>query len=374
MDKKRIDALLQYRAPNSVTITLPTHEKGEGVKQDPIRLKNLIKEAEDQLVSRGMKQKEAESLLEEVKELISKPIFWAYMDDGLVIMKSDEETEIVKTPYPVEERVYVRDHFLVTPLLPLISMDGTFSLLAVSRKNVRLLACTRNSVANITPESAETSIDEYLEEAPEKELQFHTGADGKDAMFFGHGSGKDEKKNVLEAFFRRLEDELTPVLNRRKDPLIIAGLEDNIAFYKKYNQYNRTMPQTVGMNPDELSDDELRDKGWEQIQSYFLKEMYASINMIQENQNKLVSNNLSDIIENTIMGKSKTVFIATNERVFGRYDDENHDVKIAPSPSEEDIDLLNFLALKARETGADVYALPKTEMPIQANTAAEFRF
>jgi hypothetical protein len=37
----------------AVSIFLPTHRAGQEIQQDPIRLKNLLKQAESQLISEG---------------------------------------------------------------------------------------------------------------------------------------------------------------------------------------------------------------------------------------------------------------------------------------------------------------------------------
>src|SRR5690625_6759883 len=100
-------------------------------------------------------------------------------------------------PYPVQEQAYVADHFLITPILSMISMDGSFFVLAVSRQNLRLLRCTRNEVADVTPAGISTSVEDYLEEDPERQIQFHTGTHGQKAMYFGHDDKDTEKMIVV---------------------------------------------------------------------------------------------------------------------------------------------------------------------------------
>lgn len=371
---KTVDAILEKNGNPLVTITLPTHKKGEEIKQDPIRFKNLIGETIEKLKNRGMKQAEAEEFMSEASKLLDQPRFWTHQDHGLVAYIAKDFFEYYKVPYSVKEKAYLNSHFLITPLLPMVSMDGTFSVLAVSRKNPRLLHCTRNEVTDITPAEAPKGVSEYLEEAPEKELQFHTGAEGTDAMFFGHGGGEEDKKIVVEQYFRELEKEITNELKQRNEPLVLIGLEDNLSFYKKINNYNRVIDHTVDGNPDELSSMQLKDEGWKEIKTYFLKDMYSSLEQFSEKDNEKVSNNLAEIVESTVMGKSKTIFISQGESRWGRYDDSTHEVHFTDSPEEDDVELLNWLASKGRETGSKVYILPKEEMPIKATVAAEFRF
>lgn len=374
VSEKKVQELLNSNGNPLITITLPTHKKGEEVKQNPIRYKNLLTKVTDTLTERGMKENEIEKLLKPAADLVNKPLFWSHQDEGLAVYLSPNVFETYKLPYSVEEQTYVNNHFLITPLLPMLSLDGTFSVLAVSRKNVRLLHCTRNSITEITPEDTPRSIDEWLEVTPEKELQFHTGAGGKDAMYFGHGSGNEVKRVVAEQYFRDVEKQISDAMNKLGEPLVLVGLEDNISFYRSINSYSRTIDQKIDANPDELSNAQIRDYGFGEIKSYFLKDLYHSLDQFNEKDNEKVSNNMAEIVEATVMGKSRTIFISQGEVRWGRYDPDNHQVEFTNTPGEQDVDLMNWLAIKGKETGSNVYMLPRGEMPRHSTVAAEFRF
>ena len=371
---KTVEEILEKNGNPLISITMPTHRMGEEIKQDPIRFKNLLADVNGTLSEQGLKQTEIDDILKPAKDLLEKPMFWAHQDNGLVVYLAKGYFNHFQLPYSVEEKSYINTHFLITPILPMVSLDGTFNVLAISRKNARLLKCTRNDVTDITPDDVSTAVDDYLEVAQEKQLQFHTGADGSKAMFFGHGSGDEDHRGVLEAYFRELEEGMTKELKKDYNPVVLVGLEDNLAFYKSINSYNRTVDHTIDANPDEMKDHELKDKGFEKIQSYFLKDMYNSLDQFSERADSKVSNNLSEVIESTVMGKSKTIFIAMGDDRWGQYDEDAHEVHLTDNPSNGDVDLLNWLAVKGIETGSNVYILPRDEMPMKSTVAAEFRF
>jgi hypothetical protein len=371
---KTVEEILEKNGNPLISITMPTHKMGEDIKQDPIRFKNLLANVTDALSDRGMKQSDIDEILKPAKELLEKPMFWSHQDNGLVVYLAKGYFNYFQLPYSVEEKSYINTHFLITPILPMVSLDGTFNVLAISRKNARLLQCTRNGSKDITPDEVSTDIDDYLEVVQEKQLQLHTGAERNKAMFFGHGSGDEDNRGVLEAYFRQLEKAITDKLKNNNHPLILIGLEDNLAFYKSINSYNRTVDQTVDTNPDDLKDHDLKDNGWEKIQNYFLKDMYNSLDQFSERTDNKVSNNLTEVIESTVMGKSKNIFLSMGEDRWGHYDEDNHEVHLTDEPSNEDVDLLNWLAVKGLETGSNVYILPREEMPMKSTVAAEFRF
>lgn len=374
VSEKTIHELINKNSDVLVTITLPTHKKGEESKQDPIRFKNLLSEAGKKIEEKISKNGAADALLKQARELLDKPLFWSHADKGLAVYISDDLFEVYKLPYEIEEQVFVNDHFMVTPLLPMTSMDGSFTVLAVSRQNVRLLRCNRNDVEDITPDEIPTSVEDYLEIDPEKQLQFHTGSSGQKAMYFGHNANEEDKMVVVEQFYREIERGITSELKKTGDPLILTGLVENTGLYSNVNTYLRIVDNRVKHNPDSLTDKELKDKGWEIIRKYFLSDMYKTLDNFSETANDKVSNNLGDIVEATVMGKSQTIFISKGEKKWGFYDADNHTVHYSNQPGSNDVELLNWLSIKAIKTGSKVYLLPKEEMPIRSTVAAEFRF
>ncbi|TVR18404.1 MAG: hypothetical protein EA391_02370 [Balneolaceae bacterium] len=374
VSEKTIHELIEKNSDVSVTITLPTHRKGEESKQDPIRFKNLLTKATEKITDINPENGFADNLLNEAKLLLEKPLFWSHVDRGLAIYISEDRFDVYKLPYEVEEQVFVNNHFMITPLLPMTSMDGAFSVLAVSRQKIRLLLCTRNEVEDITPANIPLSVEDYLEIDPEKQLQFHSGSRGQRAVYFGHGANEEDKLIILESFYREIEKEITKVLKQNNYPLVLTGLNENIGVYRKVNSYNRTLDEIVKRNPDELKDKELKDRGWELIQTYFLGDMYKSLKNLKKLTNDKVSNNLGEIVEATVMGKAQTIFISKGEKKWGFYDEENHTVQYSNNPNGNDVELLNWLSITAFKTGSKVYMLPKEEMPIRSTVAAEYRF
>ncbi len=374
VSEKTISELINQDGEIFVTITLPTHKKGEESKQDPIRFKNLLNEAGQKLAGKISGNGNIEKLLKPAKELLDKPLYWSHLDRGMAVYITEDSFRVYKLPYPVEAQVFVNDHFLITPLLPMTSMDGTFCLLSVSRQKLRLLQCTRNEVADITPDNISTSVDDYLEVDPEKQLQFHSGSKGQKAVYFGHNANEEDKMIVVEMYLREVEKEITNILNQSENPLVLVGLAENVSLYRKINNYNRVLDAEVLVHPDELSEKILRDKAWDIIKNHFLADMYRSLENYGESSKEMYSNNLGDIVEATVMGKSNTIFIAKDEQKWGFYDEENHTVQYSNNGNNDDVELLNWLSITGFKRGSKVYMLPKEEMPTRSTVAAEFRF
>ncbi len=372
--EKMIKKLIQKNGQRKVTLTLPTEKVGDKRQQNPIRFKNLLTHASGQLVERGMREDEAAAYLQPAKELLGQPLFWSSMEHGMVVYLAPDYFEVFKIPYEIREMVYVNQHFRITPLLPMISTNGSFCVLAISQENVRLLRCTRTNVTNITPEEIPVTISGWLDETPQPHIQFHTGTEGDGAMFFGHGASEEDRKEILQQYFRDVEKGITAAMKRINDPLVLAGLKTNISLYKKVNNYGRILENAIERNPDDLTDAQVRDHGWEHIRDYFLKDLYQSVDVYRESPSERISSDPSEIITSTIMGKSAAIFIKKDHIRWGKYDDANHKVLYRNEPGSDDVDLMNWLSIKGLETGSNVYILSPDEMPDQSEVAALFRF
>lgn len=374
ISRNTIDRLNEKAGKLNLTITLRTHKAGEEVRQNPIRFKNLLATAEKKLVRLGMKQQEVERWLHRPRQLLDDFNFWNHTDKGLALYISDETFELFALPYGLQENVYLQDHFLVTPLLPMISLNGSWHMLALGQKRLRLLRCTRESVSDVTPDDIFTDIEEFIEEKPEVQLQFHTASGNREAIFFGHGGSDEDKKTITRKYFHGVEESVTRVLRSSGDPLLLAGNEEAISIYRSLNKYERLMKPVVNGSPVEMKNEELRDAGWDVIRDHFLREMFQAIEQFGEEGNERTSTNLSKIATSTVMGRVDTLFIAMDESSWGVYDPSEHTVHHTHTDNGESVELLNWTALKALEQGGMVYVLPKDEMPASATIAALFRF
>jgi len=61
LTRDTVTELAAARYSPAVSILVPTHPTGPETRQDPIRLKNAVKEAQEKLVDQGMRSSEAEA-------------------------------------------------------------------------------------------------------------------------------------------------------------------------------------------------------------------------------------------------------------------------------------------------------------------------
>src|SRR5699024_7033901 len=135
-------------------------------------------------------------------------LFWQHSDSGLALFISNEDFEYYRIPLRFKERVMVGNHFLITPLVPMISLEGSYCVLALSQKNVRLLKCSRALVEEVALDEAPGSIEEFQKfDVFQKHLQHHSGqGSGNTAIFHGQGGSEETDSEVLSNYLKTIEN------------------------------------------------------------------------------------------------------------------------------------------------------------------------
>lgn len=152
---------------------MPAHRAGRETEQDPIRFKNLLRQAEERLLTKGMRSAQVRDLLKVPQRLLQDQAFWRHQSDGLAVFFSEDIFHFFRLPIEFAELVVISDRFHVKPLLPLLTSDGTFHILAISQNQLRLPAGTQHTVDEIDLENVPETLSETFPDGfPEKQLQF----------------------------------------------------------------------------------------------------------------------------------------------------------------------------------------------------------
>ena len=113
------------------------------MQQDPIRFKNLLRDAKKQLLGGGMGPREADALLQPAQALLDDSNFWNHQHDGLAIFMAADDFHYYPLPFSVEELLVLAQSYYVKPVLPLFTNNGHYFILAISQNEVRLFEGTR---------------------------------------------------------------------------------------------------------------------------------------------------------------------------------------------------------------------------------------
>lgn len=375
-----LKALMESKAGPCVSIFLPTHRKGADTQQDPIRLKNLLKDAEDQLVEKGMRSASAKALLRPAQDLISDTRFWSSQSDGLAIFVNPERFILHRVPLNFDELVVVADRFHVKPLLPLLSGDGRFYVLALSQNQVRLLQGTRFSVDEMKLDTIPGSLEEALQyEVTEKQLKWHgpsaVPSGRRSGIFHGHGGGLETTKDDILQFLREVDKGLREVIRGENAPLVLAAVEYLLPIYREANTYPNLLEKGVTGNPEGGSPEELHRQAWEIVEPYFKQAQQEAVDRYYGFAGTgKTSQHLDTVIRAAHSARVDTLFVPIGVQRWGRFNPDDMSVHLHDEPEPGDEDLLDFAAIQAILNGGTVYAVEPENVPDSRYVAAIMRY
>ena len=239
------------------------------------------------MLQSGLRSPQMNDLLEPARMLLKEASFWKQQIDGLSVFLCQDMFQYFRFPHRFKELVVVTDRFHVKPLLPLLSGDKRFYVLALSQNQVRLFQGSRYSVATIDLEGLPDSLVEAVGyDDREKQLQSHTrspgSGGGRGAIFRGHGEGTDNAKDKILEYFRRIDKGLQHLLKDEQAPLVLAGVEYLFPIYREANTYPGLVDDGVTGNPEGLSAEGLHEQAWAIVAPLFNKAERDAVEKFRE--------------------------------------------------------------------------------------------
>lgn len=382
LSSEELRQLIERPSETSVSLYMPTERAGD-TQQNPIRLKNLLREAEGKLADVGIEKDEAGALLRPLRDLLSDDLFWQHQADGFVAFSSRSLFRGYRLPLKLPQLVMVSGRFHIKPLISFFSHDALFYVLALSQNDVRLLQCTRDSVREITPEAVPRSLSEALKyDDPERQVQFHTGTGtgtGKgrrSAMFHGHAVGTDDKKDNILRFLHQVDRGIRETLRQEQAPLVVAAVDYLHPLYRQANTYANIMEARLEGNFDDVNAQGLQQEAWSRIVAPYLEEQLTqSIGRYHELSAKgLGTQDIKEIVLAVHDGRVAELFVATGLQQWGSFDHARRLVRLHEEAKPGDDDLLDLAAAQTLLGRGTVYAMEPENVPNGGTAAAILRY
>ena len=373
----QIKGLAQQTASPSISIFLPTHRSGQDTQQDPIRLKNLLRDAEKQLLDGGMGPREAGALLQPAQALLDDANFWNHQHDGLAVFMSADDFHYYALPFSVEELLVVAQSYYVKPVLPLFTNNGHYYVLAISQNEIRLFEGTRYGVGQIDlPEGTPESLEAALRlDGPQKTLQMHPGGGG--GMFHGQGPGDEEQKVWIEQYLNLVDTSLKEIFREQNAPLVLAGVDYLLPMYRKVSEYSNIMEEGITGNPDHLRPEELQEQAWRIVETYFQQETKKIVEQYQQlADTDKATDNVEEIVAAAFNGRVDKLILSVENQIWGAFNPKDGKVMRSSNGQSKkyNLALLDFTAMHTLQNGGTVCALSQDEMPTDSPIAAVFRY
>ncbi|MEX0642142.1 MAG: hypothetical protein WD468_05550, partial [Pirellulales bacterium] len=325
-----LNDLVSIAGEHCVSILMPTHSAGREGQQDAIRLKNLVAIAEKQLIERGMRSVSAREMLQPVLDLPHDLDVWRSRKQGLAVFRSVNEFVTYWLAAPLEEEVVVGRRFHIKQLLPVLDANPHFYLLAASRNQVRLLKTTWHGFETLQPFDLPTNIEAALNlQGADRGEQVHSGARGdyrkQSAVHHGQGGHRDTLKDEVAEYFQLIDKSLRPVLHEASWPLILAGVEYEMAIFREISGYKYIADEIVVGGVDYLNDQALYEKALPLARRFYDK---AKLNAIKKYDGLAGTSQSSHEIEKIVpaahAGQVDTLFVDYRAEEFGRFNPDTN--------------------------------------------------
>lgn len=372
--------LIEHGGSPAVSIFLPTHRTRSDREQDPIRLRNLVDQAESRLVDDGARPADVRSLLAPARELLDSALFWSYQSDGLAVFLAPGWSRVFRLPLSFPELVVVGDRFHVKPLLDLLTYDHRFFVLALSQNEVRLLEGSRHDVQQVDLGNVPTTLAEVLKyDDLERETNLHVssrGGAGARAIFHGHGASGENDRVLLERWVRAVDDGLQQVLAGQDAPLVLAGVGYERALFRAGSRYRRVLSDGIDGNPEQLSPEDLHDRAWNVVEPFVVEARQAAAERFREALGKGAgaASDIENVVARALSGRVEALFVPVGEQIWGTVDPQTNEVAVHKGRQVGDEDLLDRAAVATMFSGGTVYTVPREAVPGPGPAAAILRY
>ncbi len=351
-----------------VSIYLPIDPTQVRPEQETARLNHFLKQAEGQLIAMEMRRRDAQAILAPAHSLVDNNDFWRQSREGIALfLARDFFRYFDNNSIAIEfsEMLTVTDHFQIGPLLPLLTDNGQFYILALQQKHIGLIYGTRDTIRPIHLDDAPRDIHEAL-----GEVMSDPGPHGRlldvgdhHEKFGAYDPSYKEKDRILR-YYRVVNGIIHKYLANGQAPLILAGVEYHRSIYCEANTYPHLLDQGVDQNVEHLPAEELHRLAWEIVAPVFRQAREHAIERFRQNVKKrLTADQLAAILEAAHSGRVETLFVKDGDRRFGTFDPRTMHLEESNEQVPGSADLIDEAAAQTIVNGGTVYVLRPEEIP-----------
>ncbi|MEE4138164.1 hypothetical protein [Pseudomonas viridiflava] len=383
--RQTLDTLLELAGRPNLSVYMPTHRTFPQRTQDPIRLKNLIKELET-LLERHYPQIAKQALITPFQALIDDQVFWNTCPEGIAIFGGLEHFMVVGLHKAVAETAVVNSHPYLKPLLRLAPMTDRYQALCLSRDSVRVYEGSMQSLQEISlPEAVPTNQIEALgDDLTPRDQRGHPdgfsggGERGDPMMHESGGSGKQEEINLdRERFFRIVDRKITEHCSCvSKLPLVLVALPENQAVFRAQSRNPFLLPEGVEQDPATLTAAQLTAACGELIGVRHDDRLNEALGRYERAVGqRLNANELPDIARAATEGRVALLLVEAERTVNGVMDGMSGELAIRSDDDPSADDVLDEMILAVMQHGGEVIVLPpERSMPSETGAAAVYRY
>jgi hypothetical protein len=356
MNRHDVLRLQQIKGYPCLTITLTTHPASPQNKEDQIRLRNLIREANERLL-REFDKRDVAPLISRMDEW-ARTIDFSSLSAGLAFFANKDFAQAITLPYALPERVVVDRTFLTRDLVFAMNRAQRYWVPVLSEKPTRLFEGSRESLTEVTEGGFPLT---------------HEGPGGEQPLPGGFGVRRSAYRDeYLRKFFRKVDEALKPFLADDRLPLALVGVERHLAFFKEVSQHRDRVVATLRGSYDKASAHELGSLVWPAMRAPLEGQRRQSLLELEKaaGGNRLVTG-MPDIWRMAKEGRGRLLFVERDFHYPARTDETGMvltpaDDAAAPGVIDDAVDeIIEFVVSRSGEVVFLEQGQLETDPPIQ---------
>ncbi|HZY90260.1 MAG TPA: hypothetical protein VFE78_35890 [Gemmataceae bacterium] len=236
LSRSELKSLQAHRDYPSVSVLAPTHRTAPSNKQDPIKVKNLVRKAIDRLHGEFPKR-EVAAVVKNLQQLV-RDVDWEHTLDGLALFASKEKSAAVSLPFRVKPWAMVDETFATRDLVYAFNRAAPYRVLVLSH----------------TPRLYDAWTDVLDEHTARPFPMIHRGRGGAAKLPGGPGVNRSAvRDDAMRAFFRSVDDAVAALQKADPLPLVVVGVERNLAFFREVTRQSGSVVGMLAGNHDRTS-------------------------------------------------------------------------------------------------------------------------
>ena len=249
------------------------------------------------------------------------------------------------------------DSFNISPLIAALSESCEFYLLALSHKHTRLIHCTLTDFTEVPlPAGFPTNLSDFTTH-PDRSAAFVTN------------DSADKRDEYMRHFFKEIDKQVGLLLADKPLPLILAGVDYELALFHKLSEYPLLAAGGVSGSPDGIKGHELLSRALEVLKAYNHNRDERVLAIHHRAPAHRVSTDPAAIAAAAAAGRVLYLFADKDAKRLGCFNEATSGIE----PSES-VNLINWMAIETYKHGGDVFQLPHDSMPGGAELAAYMRY
>jgi len=367
LNQEIIPELINAAGP-CITLLLPPYRPGEPSETAAALLKTDLQQAAKDLAARKISEPLTAALLEPLRQLSHEEESLAGSGSTRVIFRSHGTFRQFALPVPPSpgRACTVGDCFWIRPILASLALPAHVYVLEVTKKAVSLLACGFTGVAHLElPKGTPQTLDEALGfDPPDHDLMNRSAAGPSSGtmagVLFGTGSGRETQHAHLHDFYRTVDRGVSDLLRSSNAPLILAGVDEDVAIYRSVSAYSNLLDRGIHGSPGAspggtMSSIQLLRYAHDIALFDFQRRAALQMEGFREHLAPgRFATDLDFILRAAVEGRVSDLYLDENGRRLGTFAGK----VFGGRTNWHDEDLLNVAAVETLRTGGMVYSLP----------------